>query len=98
MTTFLLIILVIIELIRLMLQYQSGKRLYNENLNSYAQNVEAQNTSIIVSESELEHELESYGKRGFELVSVIYIGLDKERGIHYFRLFFTKKKVKTFIE
>lgn len=95
MTTFLLIILVLVELARLILQYRSGKRLYEE---SYAQSVEARNFEVMVREQDMNHVLEYYGDRGFELVSVLHRSFDETQKEHYFMLFFTKKKVKNFAE
>lgn len=98
MTTLLLIILVLIELARLMLQYRSGKRIYERDAKSYAQSVEARNFEIMVREQDINHELEYYGDCGFELVSVLHMGFDETQKEHYFMLFFTKKKVKNFVE
>ncbi len=93
MTTALLIMLVLIELARLVLQYkykeQTGK--------TYCTASNVENVYAFVERTHLQRELDSWGKLGYEIVSVVDDG-NRRNGDHYYLLFFTKKKIKNFIE
>lgn len=97
MTTVLLIIIVLIELARLSLQYNQGKA-YKERIEKTCCIAsEVENAYAFVKDSCLQRELDSWGHLGYEIVSVVDHG-SRKNGDHYYLLFFTKKKIKNFIE
>lgn len=99
MTTFLLIILVLIELARLMLQYRSGKTYAERQKKDYCMASEVKNiTAVGINAEHLHLVLNDYGKRGYELVSVVISGHNDKDDCNIYTLFFTKKKIKNFIE
>lgn len=97
MVTLFLIILVLIELARLLLQYLSGNRTFESKSKSYVKSIKAENFYLVQQEQNVKHELEYWGNMGYEIVAVIDLGKD-EYNIHNFMLFFTKRHVKTFVE
>lgn len=97
MTTALLILLVLIELARIALQYRQGKAYKEQTKKTYCTASETENTYVYVEESNLRRSLDTWGDLGFEIASVIDNGI-RRNGNHYFLLFFTKKKIKNFIE
>lgn len=90
MVTLFFIILVLIELARLILQYRSGKRLYERESKSYVKSIKAENFYLVQQEQNVKHELEYWGNMGYEIVAVIDLGKD-EYNIHNFMLFFYKE-------
>ncbi len=97
MTTALLIMLVLIELARLVLQYWSGKTYAERQGKTYCTASKAENIYALVERTHLQRELDSWGNLGYEIVSVVDDG-NRRNGDHYYLLFFTKKKLKNFTE
>lgn len=97
MTTALLIMLVLIELARLVLQYKQGKAYKEQMEKTYCTASKAENTYAFVERGRLQGELDSWGRLGYEIVSVVDDG-NRRNGDHYYLLFFTKKKIKNFTE
>ena len=97
MTTTLLIVLVLIVLARLVLQYRIGKTYAERQERTYCKVSEMENVYAFVDRSHLQRELDSWGKLGYEVASVVDDG-NRRNGNHYYILFFTKKKIKNFIE
>lgn len=97
MTTALLIIIVLIELARLVLQYWSGKTYAERQGKKYCTASKAENIYAFVEKAHLQRELDSWGSLGYEIVSVVDDG-NRRNGDHYYLLFFTKKTVKNFTE
>lgn len=97
MTTALLILLVLIELARLVLQYKQGKAYREQTEKTYCEASKAENAYAFVERSHLQRELDSWGHLGYEIVSVVDDG-SRRNGDHYFLLFFTKKRIKNFTE
>lgn len=95
MTTALLIMLVLIELARLVLRYWSGKTYAERQEKTYCTASKAENTYAFVERTHLQRELDSWGKLGYEIISVVDDG-NRRNGDHYYLLFFTKKTVKNF--
>lgn len=98
MTTALLIILVLIELARLVLQYKQGKVYKEQREKTYCTANEVENVKSKVSEDYLKNELDNWAFLGYEIAAVTYSGFNKSDNKHYYILFFTKKKIKNFIE
>lgn len=98
MTTALLTLLVLIEMARLVLQYWSGKTFAARQEKTYCMASEVENREIIANDKELQKELEQMGVLGYELTSIIYIGFNDSDLCDYYRLFFSKKKIKNFAE
>lgn len=99
MTTALLILLVLVELARLVLQYRSGKTYAERQEKTYCTTSEVRNyTSTAINEKHLRLTLDDWGKRGYELVSVVISGHNDMDDCNIYTLFFTKKKVKNFTE
>lgn len=96
MTTALLIMLVLIELARLVLQYKQGKAYKEHNENIYCTTFEVDNVEIVVDSDHIWSTMEDYGKRGYEFVQAIcpYSGYGDIKT----QLFFSRKKIKNFIE
>lgn len=92
MTTALLIMLVLIELARLVLQYRSGKTYAERQEKTYCTASNVENVYAFVERNHLQRELDSWGKLGYEVVSVV------DDGNRYYLLFFTRKKIKNFTE
>lgn len=97
MTTALLIMLVLIELARLVLQYWSWGTYAERQEKTYCTASEVENCYAFVERGRLQGELDSWGRLGYEIVSVVDDG-NRRNGDHYYLLFFTKKKIKNFIE
>lgn len=95
MTTALLILIVLIELARLVLQYWSWGTYAERQEKTYCTASKAENTYAFVERSHLQRELDSWGHLGYEIVSVVDDG-NRRNGDHYFLLFFTKKRIKNF--
>ncbi|MDE5987527.1 MAG: hypothetical protein K2H16_09680 [Prevotella sp.] len=92
MTTALLTLLVLVELARLALQYKSGKKYAERQEKTYCTTSDVENiTSTAINEQHLRLVLADFGGRGYELASVVLSG-------NIYTLFFTKKKIKNFIE
>ena len=99
MTTALLILLVLIELARLVLQYLSARTYDIRHGKKYCTTSEVENyTSTAINEQHLRLELDDWGKRGYELVSVVLSGHNDMDDCNIYTLFFTKKKIKNFTE
>lgn len=98
MTTSLLILIVLIELARLVLQYKQGKAYKEQRGKTYCTTSEVENKRSKVREEDLHIELCNFAKRGYEIVTVMYSGYNKSDNKHYYTLFFTKKKIKNFVE
>lgn len=99
MTTSLLTLLVLIELARLVLQYRSGKTFAARQEKTYCTTVEVKNyTSTAINEQHLRMVLDDWGKRGYELKSVVISGHNDMDDCNIYTLFFTKKKIKNFTE
>lgn len=99
MTTALLILIVLIELARLALQYQQGKAYKKQAEKTYCKVSEVENyTSTAINEQHLRLELDDWGKRGYELVSVVISGHNDMDDCNIYTLFFTKKKIKNIME
>lgn len=97
MTTALLTLLVLIELARLVLQYEQSKAYKEQMEKTYCTASKAGNIYALVNRYHLQRELDSWGKLGYEVVSVVDDG-NRRNGDHYYLLFFTKKTVKNFTE
>lgn len=99
MITALLILLVLIELARLVLQYRSGKTYAERQEKTYCTTTEVKNyTSTAINEQDLRIELDNWGRRGYELVSAVISGHNDMDDCNIYTLFFTKKKIKNFKE
>lgn len=99
MITTLLTLLVLIELARLALQYRSGKTYAEMQKKTYCTTFEVENkTSTVINEHDLRIELDNWGRRGYELVSVVLSGHNNKDDCNIYTLFFTKKKIKNFVE
>lgn len=99
MTTALLIVLVLIELARLALQYWIGKTYAESNGKTYCTTKDVENkTSTVINEHDLRIELDNWGRRGYELVSVVISGHNYKDDSNIYTLFFTRKKIKNFVE
>lgn len=98
MTTALLILLVLVELARLVLQYRSGKTYAERQNKTYCTTCEVENKRSKVSEDDLRVELDNWANRGYEIAAVSYSGFNKSDNKHYYILFFTRKKIKNFTE
>lgn len=97
MTTALLIIIVLIELARLVLQYRSGKTYMEMQNKTYCAAYKTENSMSYVERNNLQKELDDMGKLGYEIASVVDNGRRKN-GNHYYHVFFTKKKIKNFTD
>lgn len=98
MTTALLILIVLIELARLFLQYQQGKAYKKQAEKTYCIASDVSNIKSKVSEDNLCYELDNWGFLGYEIVAATYSGFNESDNKHYYTLFFTKKKIKNFVE
>ena len=97
MTTALLILLVLVELARLVLQYRSIKTYAERQEKTYCTTSKVDNICVFVEKTNIQRELESWGQLGYEIVSVVDDG-NRRNGDHYYLLFLTKKEIKNFTE
>lgn len=98
MTTALLIIIVLIELARLALQYRSGKTYAERQEKTYCTAVKVWNVADKVPEEDLKKTLDVWANGNYEIATVTYSGFNKSTNKHYYTLFFTKKRIKSFEE
>ncbi|MDE7345318.1 MAG: hypothetical protein K2N48_01095 [Muribaculaceae bacterium] len=93
MTDTLLIIIAVLLAVRIVLQVRQGKRAFDK---SYATTCDVENISTVVDRYRVHDTIRDYGKRGYELVQVI----DNKGGSgnSEYQLFFTRKKIKNFLE
>lgn len=88
----------LIELARLVLQWWSYKKYEAERDKTYCTSYECENIAIFTKEDRVQDRLNSFGKNGYEIASVSYLGFNKDFGCRCYSLFFTKKKIKKFSE
>lgn len=99
MTTTLLTLLVLIELARLVLQCRSGKTFAERQEKTYCMASDVKNIAAVgINAEHLHLILNDYGKRGYELVSVVISGHNDKDDCNIYTLFFSKKKIKNFSE
>lgn len=96
MTIALLILLVLIELARLALQYWSAKKYAERDRNTYCTTKDVENIAVLTRKDGMDIVLSNWGNLGYEIASVVDGG--QKDGNHYYWLFFTKKKIKSFTE
>lgn len=98
MTTALLTLLVLVELARLVLQYRSGKTYAERQEKTYCEAHEVRNHHCKAFEDQIQNQIDLWSIKGYEIASAVYIGYNKTEGKRCYILFFTKKKIKNFIE
>lgn len=93
MTNIYFTIIVVLLLARIVMQVRQGKRAVEKG---YAAPSEVENVEIIVETHRVGQTIETYGKRGYELVQAVCPcgGYGGSRT----QLFFTRKKIKTYYE
>lgn len=96
MTNILLSIIAVLLFARIVLQVRQGKRALEK---VYAATSEVENkTSTVIDEYDLRIELDNWGRRGYELVSVVVSGHNDKDDCNIYTLFFTRKKIKNYYE
>ena len=90
MTDTLLIIITVLLAVRIVLQIRQGKRAFEK---MYQATSEVKNVHIMVSKHDIDKYLDIFSKQGYELIHVVNLS---EHGM--FQLFFTRKKIKNFLE
>lgn len=98
MTIALLTLLVLIELARLALQYRSGKTYAERQEKTYCEAYEVSNIYCEIFEDQIRNKIDLWASFGYEIASTVYIGYDKILQQRRYILFFTRKKIKNFIE
>ena len=90
MTNILLAIIIVLLIARIVLQIWQGKQAVEKE---YAAPCEVENKRVRMREVwQIDDDLEEYGKRGYELVAVVFTINNR------FDLYFTRKKIKTYYE
>ena len=90
MITTLLIIIAVLLAVRIVLQVRQGKRAFEK---MYCAPSDIHNVQTTISKHDLDRCLDIFSKQGYELIHVVNLS---EHGI--FQLFFTRKKIKNFLE
>ena len=93
MTDTLLIIIAVLLAVRIVLQLRQGKRAFEK---MYCEASEVENISTIAGRYHVDSTIRDYGKRGYELVQVI--DNNGGSGNSEYQLFFTRKRIKNFLE
>ena len=93
MTCTLLLIIAVLLAVRIVLQVRQGKRAFEK---MYQATSEVENISTAVDCNRVDSAIRDYGKRGYELVQVI--DNNGGSGNSEYQLFFTRKKIKNFLE
>lgn len=89
----LLTLIAVLLAVRIVLQVRQGKRAFE---NMYCAPSEVENKCIIENRYRVSSTIRDYGKRGYELVQVI--DNNGGSGNSEYQLFFTRKKIKNFLE
>lgn len=96
MTNILLSIIAVLLFARIVLLIRQGRRAVEKG---YAAPSEVENKiSTVIDEYDLRIELDNWGRRGYELVSVVVSGYNDEDDCYIYTLFFTRKKIKNYYD
>lgn len=94
MTNVLLLIIVVIEITRIILFALRANMLRE----TYATTTRVYNQRRKVKEDDVAEVIEEVGKHGYEITAVTYSGFNKKENAHYYTLFYSKRKIKNFLE